>query len=109
MKYVISILMLLVSPHALSGKEHIALDKKIVTISTYETEALVSFSPEFTNTQRCSQGASNLVAIDLTSAAGKHMLSTALAAATAKKDVGFGIEGCLSGHYPKLYRIDVKF
>ncbi len=85
------------------------MGKRITKVSTYEAEAVIYYSPSESNNQDCTNTTLSAVKIDISSDLGRNILSTALTAATASKDVAFGIHGCLGGNLPKVYRIDVEF
>ena len=109
MNYLLGLFTLILSASVQSAPENITQNKTITKISTYFTEAVIYYSPAVTNSQNCSDTRTNAFKIDLTSDSGKLLLSTALTAAAAQKEVGFGINGCLNGNLPKVYRIDVAF
>ncbi|MYM58569.1 hypothetical protein GTG28_04965 [Vibrio sp. OCN044] len=109
MNYLLGLFVLILSASVQSAPENIAQNKTITKISTYHTEAVIYYSPIVTNSQNCTDTRNNAFKIDLSSDSGKQLLSTALTAAAAQKEVGFGIDGCLGGNLPKVYRIDVVF
>lgn len=86
----------------------IPADKIITQIQAYDSYVYVHFSPSQSFNQGCSAPNTNSIAIDTSDTLGKNMYSAALSAATAKKKVGFGINGCHKER-EKMYRIDVKF
>ncbi len=106
-KLILSVLSL-VAFNSFADSEQIPSDRKVTSISVYEEMAFVRFYPAFANSQGCPNGGNVTVTIDMANEKGKEMYSAVLAAATAGKTIGFGINGC-NGDRPKAYRIDVNF
>ena len=96
-------------PLIANSAQTIDMNKSVTRISTYDSSAVVFFTPSQANGQNCTDPRTDAVKIDLTVESGSKMLSTALAAATAGKKIGFGLNGCLEGNLPKVYRVDVGF
>ena len=109
MKTIIGVIVLVLAAAALAAPEAIDKDKKVTQVSTYDSVAVVYYLPAAANSQNCTDTVSSAVKIDLSNDLGKYMLSTVLTAAAANKNIGFGIDGCLGGNLPKVYRVDAVF
>jgi hypothetical protein len=84
----------------------------IEMITTYASYAAIKFSPSYLNQLNCG-GANQYdhIVIDWKEAPDKKaMLSTALAAYSLQKKVGFGMNGCYpwKGGTPKATRVEVS-
>ena len=82
---------------------------KITAISTYETYAIIYFSPSFSNTQNCTETFTTRAAIRFGADQKKEMFSTALSTAMAGKLVTLGLLGCDASGVPAVYRVDALF
>lgn len=92
-----------------AASEQVPVDRTITSIHAYDTFVFINFSPSFQFNQNCAIPDGNVrVVIDTSNELGKNIYSAALTAASANKQVGFGVENCHSDR-PKAYRIDVKF
>ena len=84
--------------------------RKITRINVYSTYAVVWLNTPANNADECTkENAGGFVAIKTDSPGGKEMFSTILAARSADRVVGFGVDGCLTwggGTIPKAYRVD---
>lgn len=93
-----------------AAAESIPSDRKITKISTYSSYAIIRYAPAYNNSQGCTYNADTMVRLELTSDGARQMLAAVIAAATAQRSIGFGVNGCLhSGKYTNVYRIDVDF
>ncbi|WP_444908805.1 hypothetical protein [Microbulbifer sp. TRSA005] len=97
---------------AYAGNDQVPIDREIYRVKTYKGFAVVYFKPGFPNTQGCAHATQEQVILEFTDdGSTKEMYSSILAAAAAKKKVGFGISGCTSESlgYPTIYRVDVDY
>lgn len=86
-------------------------DRTVVEVSTFETSAIISFSPSYANGEGCTgQNESSRVVIEWSLSSEYRMLLTAaISALHAGSQVGFGLSGCSLEHsLPLVYRIDVR-
>lgn len=107
----ISILLILLSLCSNSFSESDAIyDRKIFKIATYDSFAIIYYSPNLTTTQGCSTGYNNSGVIRFDSEKGQSLLSAVLTAATTQSNkVGFGINGCDATGRPSIYRIETNY
>ena len=95
---------------ALAASQSIPADRKITRINIYNGSALITYEPRYKNSQGCTHKPDQVVRVDLNTDSERQMYATALAAATAGRPVGFGVNGCASsGKYTKVYRVDVGY
>ena len=109
LKKLILTALLVMTPLCANAAKSIDPNKSITRIGTYHTSAVIFFTPGQDNEQGCSDTRQDAVKIDLTTESGGKMLSTVLTAAAANKKIGFGVDGCLEGNLPKVYRVGVIF
>ena len=94
---------------AFAANDQVPIDRTITRIQVYDNQVYIQFTPTFTFKQGCPNTSNKQVTIDTSLQRGKDMYSAALSAAIAKKDVGFGVDGCDASGREKIYRIDVDF
>ena len=108
MKNWILIAVLLVSQVTLASEQ--IGKRKISMVNVYKNYAIVTLTPDFSNTDGCTHSrAKRAVGIDLNAAGGKEHLAVVLTARASGQDIGFGTGGCISwGNptVPKVYRVD---
>lgn len=112
MNKTLSLLLLLFSNAIYAGTDQVPIDRKITGIATYASFVIIHFLPEFENTQNCDITKKSSIVLDFKdNSSHKEMYSSVLAAASASKEVGFGLGGCSaeSSQYPSVYRVDVGF
>ena len=85
----------------------IAVGTTITSYGSYATGAYITFTPAIPGLESCSYANGNEVWIDFTTADGKTMYATFMAAVLAGRAIGFGVSGC-SGGIPLVYRVDVQ-
>jgi len=107
----IAVIFTLLAQSAIAGNDHVPTDRKITKLLTYSDYAVIYFTPGFANTQGCTNTTQTRVVIDMSGGQNKEIYSAALAAATARYDVGFGIGGCYTGplNYPTIYRFETQY
>jgi hypothetical protein len=69
--------------------------------------ALVKFSPATPNLEGCTYKTGDTAWIDTTTADGKGVYASLLAAQLAGHSVDVGVHGCVAGGYPRVYGITV--
>ncbi len=102
------ILLFFISSFTYSASESISRNRSIQEVLVYETSVVVKIDPAFENSQECTSNSTRWLQLDYNSETGENqgMVTAILAAASASRKVGFGINGC-TGQYPKVYRVDV--
>lgn len=93
---------------AFAASDQIPKNRKITEIRAYKTSVMVRFSPSFPSTQGCSEGGNDWLFLSTNDDNGRMLYSTILAAASANKNVGFGVSGC-AGNKPSIYRVDINY
>lgn len=107
-KILLTLTTCLITFGAIAESQQVAIEHTITRINTYKDLAFIYITPHFESTQGCESGGNRTIAIDLSNEQGEAMYSAALAAASQKRLVGFGVNGCLESR-PRAYRIDVGF
>lgn len=108
-KIYLALLIILLTTNVFAASEQVPLNRTITSIRAYDSFVFITFAPEFAFNQECPpDGRNDLVVINTSNELGKNIYSAALTAASANKQVGFGVEGCHINRH-KTYRIDVKF
>lgn len=89
--------------------EDVPADRDIVQVRVSSNSALIEIAPGYSDVQGCALSGSGWLKIDLT--IDKSLFTAALAAATSKQKVGFGLSGCAGGSldYPVVKRVDVTY
>ena len=93
---------------AAMASTQMAVGTLITSYGSYTNGAYINFSPAIPGLEACSYTNGNEVWIDFTTADGKTMYATFMAATLAGRAIGFGVSGCASNGIPLVYRVDVQ-
>lgn len=90
------------------AEDQIPASQFVQKLSAYDQSIFVYIAPGFPSTQGCTNGGNTTVSIDTSNEHGANLYAAVLAAASAGRQVGFGVNGCHSER-PKVYRVDIDF
>ena len=111
--FTLGLLITVISTNNAVATEQISNNKTITSVHSYLGGATFKYTPSSSDNFGCTGvAAARAVHIDWSADDNyKAMYSLALAAYSAGKTVGFGVDGCVSGNgglIPKVYRVDVN-